>query len=76
MVNPKTTKLPLSEKDTLTLNGKFYNNVYVFEYSDLREIATGTKIIFGSQNEYGKLTNCIGVEHLPFIKKVGGISIP
>jgi hypothetical protein len=74
LINPKVTKLPLSEKDTISIDGKLYKNVYLFEYNSLIEYKYGSKIIFGNENDFGSLQSCGEVKHLPFIKQVSGIS--
>lgn len=74
LINPKITKLPLSEKDTISIDGKLNKNVYIFEYNSLVEYKSGTKIAFGNENAFGSLQSCADVKYLPFIKQVSGIS--
>jgi hypothetical protein len=73
LIDPNNTKLITKKTDTLTVNGRPYQNVYIAPQSSIWGMNTSiNKYSLASDPEYGNLQKCIEVSHLTFLKKVAG----
>jgi hypothetical protein len=76
LVNPNNTELPLKKTDTLSLNGRFYQNVYIVRYfiessyDFWIQNTTSNVYLVGNDAVYGTVKNCAKVSHLTLLEVI------